>query len=100
MDKHTFGIDIRDFEMESLLESQSEVIDGGEEASHGRLLDHFEEYLNFVDRDHGREFKLLLDPEKSKRWPIAWARQLEEAFETAVGDVDGTAFEVLLIPDE
>ena len=99
MNKHTLGIDIRDFEMESLLEPQSEVINGREEASHGWLPDHLEENLHLVDRDHGREFKLAFDSEESQRRPVAWTSELEEAFESTLGDVDGTTVEVFLVPD-
>ena len=89
MNKHPFGVDIGNLEMECFLESESERIDGGKEAQHGGLFDEFQKDLNFADSENGRQLEFRLDLELFKSRPIARTGFGEEEFQGAVSDVDG-----------
>jgi len=99
MNKHPFGVDIGNLEMECFLESESERIDGGEEAQHGGLFDEFQKDLNFVDSENGRQLEFLLDLEFFESWPIARAGFRKEEFQGAVSDVDGAVAPLSLVLD-
>ena len=79
MNKHPFGVDIRNLEIEGFLKPESERIDGGEEAQHGRLFDEFQKDLNFVDRQNRRQFEFRLDLKLFEGRPISrdrfWRRK-------------------------
>jgi hypothetical protein len=97
--QHAFGIDVRDFEVESFVESQPQRIDDGKEADHRWLIDESQEYLDFFDGQDSGQFDLLLNLEHFESGPLAGTRLVEEELEPTVGDVEGALAPLSIVFD-
>jgi len=100
MNEHPFGVDVADLEMEGLLQSESQGIDGPEEALHGRLVDGVDELIDFRSGEDGGELGLFGDAQLAEGGPLSGASVVVEELETGVGDLEGIAFPLLVVLDE
>ena len=66
MHHHSFGVDVGDLEIESLLEPESECVDDGEKAQHGWLINEFKKRVDFADSNHDRQFEFATNSRRIK----------------------------------
>ena len=100
VDQHPPGVDVRDLEMECLLQAETQGIDSPEEALHGWLADAVDELIDLWNRQDGGELGLFGNAQLGECGPLSRAGAGVEELETGVGDLEGVAFALLVVLDE
>jgi len=89
MDHHAGGVDIRDFEMETFVESQAAGIDGGEIGVILEGMDLGKNTSDFFTAENGRKASFGLGPEDTEDVPVTLEDVFEKEANAAIADAHG-----------
>ena len=99
MHHHSFGVDVGNVEIESLLQPESKCVDDGEKAQHGWLFNELKKGVDFADSNHYRQFEFAANSQEFESGPRLWASNSEEFFQTLLSDVDRACFPMQIVFD-
>jgi len=91
------AIDVGDLQKESLLQAQSQVIDGGEVDAVMQRCGHAEQLAYLLDAEDGGETLFGLSPNEVEEFPVALDDMAVEEADTAVTDAHGAGSKSILV---
>jgi hypothetical protein len=89
MDHHAGGVDIGDFEVEALMESEATGIDGGKIGVILEGLDLCKNASDFFNAENGRESSLILGSEDTEDVPVSLEDVFVEETYPTIADAHG-----------